>query len=66
MKTGTFQSVFAIIGCAVFGIAGLYIAAGCAPGHTSLFSRTGGVVFAALFIWVASRYILHLRRGVRF
>jgi hypothetical protein len=65
MKTRTSMSVFAITGCVVFGVAGLYIAAGFAPGHTSLFSRTGGVVLAAFFTWVASRYVLQLRRGVR-
>jgi hypothetical protein len=62
MKKGTFLSVFAITGCAVFGVAGLYIAAGLARGHTSLFSRAGGVAFAALFACVASKYVAQLRR----
>jgi hypothetical protein len=62
MKASTFLSVFAITGCAVFGVAGLWIASGFAVGHASIFDRAGGVAFAALFVWVASRYVVQLRR----
>jgi len=62
MKKAIVHSVFACAGCSAFFFAGIWLALGEAKGHTSLFSRAGGVAMAALFLWVASKYILQLRR----
>ena len=59
------RTVYAIAGCAVFSVAGLWIASGFAAEHSSLFDRAGGVVFAILFVWVASKYVGQLRSDRR-
>ncbi len=62
MSKTILSSIFAFTGCAVFTAAGLWTAFGGEARQASLFSRAGGVAFAALFLWAAVHYAVQLRR----